>query len=547
MSTVTAFAARRTLLGLEIELSVDSRRGPLEARPFVDDIFSCTAGTISDLLAHLRRRRSDLWARLESGQPVKVFVPAGDPIPIRVTTNDPSRAYFNFGELSRWLFLKNALDYPFKAHQRRGVDWLQRQHAGILADDMGLGKTLQAVAALERLQCSARIAKALVLCPKSLIGVWEAEISLWAPRLCTVALYSSVSERVWESLVAQSQVVIANYESIRQRRPRAGAFDLVIYDEIHKLKNPASLNYSAAYALQPRIAWGLTGTPLENESKDLVAILHLLDRKRVGMSDRNLPAMSLRSLAGRYTLRRDKSVIADELPEILERIEPITLSAEQKTTYRQTLEQSAHTTLGAWIATFNRLRDICDLDPSTGRSSKIDRAIVILKSVRALGQKAVVFSWRIEPLRVLQARLTETVDSGEAALLTGRTRSTDRSRLVRSFQTGEHPSILLCSMRAAGEGLTLTAANHVIFLNEWWNPSVNAQARDRVNRIGQSRDVFVHRLRTTGTVESRLEEILQAKSGLFEQIVNRLSRQGRSSSEAVPEPLQRWLAFEEPS
>jgi len=448
------------------------------------------------------------------------------------------------GELVRWRFIRHFPLYPLKAHQEKGVNWLRDHQSAILADDMGLGKTLQAIAAFEQKHRAGEVENVLIVCPKSLIGVWEAEISLWAPRLCTVALHASLREENWAVLARQCQVAITNYEAIRSSRPAPRAFDVLILDEVHRLKNSKSLNYSACYKLEPRITWALSGTPLENKPSDLTAILHLLDRKRISLSDERLPLSSLRSVASHYMLRRDKNAIASELPQVLEKLDILPLTPPQREKYDETLRAGRlDTTVGGWISTFNRLRDLCDYEPNIGASSKIDRALVILNSVLCLGEKAVVFSWRIEPLRLLGARIAERWDENTAEIITGQTSSTERTRSVSSFQTESQPCILLCSMRATAEGLTLTAANHVIFLNEWWNPAVNAQARDRVNRIGQTKDVFVYRLRTSGTVETQLAKILEAKSELFDEIVNRLTQRD-AEEELSPEEISLLLDSE---
>ena len=533
----------RSPIGLTIKLcsSGTNKQQSSPPRSFLDETFRCAASDVDGLLEYLKFRRSDVMARLNLGQMVSLFVPQGDPPIIRVTRADSRAAYFTLGELVRWRFVRNFPLYPLKLHQKKGVDWLRDRQSGILADDMGLGKTLQAIAAFEIKHREGEVENALIVCPKSLIGVWEAEISLWAPRLCTVALHSSVSARAWAVLPSQCQVAITNYEAIRSNGPAPGTFDVLILDEVHKLKNSKSLNYSACYDLQPKVIWGLSGTPLENRPSDLTAILHLLDRKRIALSDERLPLASLRSVAAGHMLRRDKQAIAAELPQVLEKLDLVPLAPPQREKYEEILRNGrSYGTVGGWISTFNRLRDVCDYDPSTGASSKIERALVILDSILRLGEKAVVFSWRLEPLRLLRTRIAKQWDDKTASMITGQTSSTGRSRIVSSFQTMDQPRILLCSMRATAEGLTLTAANHVVFLNEWWNPAVNAQARDRVNRIGQTKDVFVYRLRTSGTVETQLADILEAKSELFDEIVNRLTKR-HAVNELIPEELGRFL------
>lgn len=545
MSAVSQSISRSTI-GLTIDLWSSVTRKPDRAAPpsFIDETFRCASIDVDRLLEYLKVRRGDIISRLDVDKRVSIFVPQGDPPVIRVTRGESRTAYFTLGELVRWRFLRHFPSYPLKVHQETGVDWLRDNHSAILADDMGLGKTLQAIAAFEQKHRAGEVENALVVCPKSLIGVWEAEISLWAPRLCTVALHSSVPEKIWAVLPSQCQVAITNYEAIRSRGPAPGAFDVLILDEVHKLKNSKSLNYSACYDLRPKVTWGISGTPLENRPSDLTAILHMLDRKRISLSDERLPLPSLRSIASGYMLRRDKQAIAAELPQVLEKLDLVPLAPAQRDRYQEILRDGkSYATVGGWISTFNRLRDLCDYEPSTGTSSKIERALVILDSVLRLGEKAVVFSWRIEPLRLLGARIAELWDQNIAEMITGQTSSMGRSRIVSSFQTTDQPRVLLCSMRATAEGLTLTAANHVVFLNEWWNPAVNAQARDRVNRIGQTKDVFVYRLRTSGTVETQLADILEAKSDLFDEIVNRLTKR-HAVDEPIPDELGRFLEWE---
>lgn len=532
----------RTSLGLEITLSeCNLIAGLADAHETIysDDIFECTVTHISELIQYIRDNRKDILRQIISGETVTLLVPQVDPPIMRVSRGKTCVACFTLGELWRWRFLKQLPDFPFKPHQIVGTEWLSQRSAGVLADDMGLGKTLQAIAALEGMQRTGRIKNILVVCPKSVIGVWEAEISIWAPRLCTVALYSGVTSKEWNIVCTQCQVAIINYEAIRRSRPEPGSFDLVIFDEIHKLKNPKSINYSIAYNLLPKFVWGLSGTPLENHAGDLAAILHLLDRKRVSLSDKHLPTPSLRSLASNYFLRRKKNVISKELPEVIEKTELIPLTIEQRRAYTNVTQDVRMVNLGEWIVKFNKLREICDYDPFSMQSSKINRVMVIVEAIRELGEKVLVFSYRIEPLRLLYDQLVSKYNSNSVAMITGQTNSALRSSTVQTFQSQTLPFVLLCSTRATAEGLTLTAANHIVFLNEWWNPAVNRQARDRVYRIGQTKPVYVYRLRSQGTVESRLDEILETKSALFNEIIGRLSTADISETSTIPVSFQR--------
>ena len=531
----------RTALGLAIHLFRSNTGINPAATEFTDETFNCSTQHLVSLVNYIIDNRPEVTRRIRRGDTVSLLAPQADPPIIKITRQSTHDGYFTLGELWRWRFLKHLPAYPFKPHQTVGAQWLRRRPVAVLADDMGLGKTLQAIAALEATQRAGDIRNALIVCPKSLIGVWEAELSLWAPRLCVVALHSRVEPREWRRIAVQCHVAIANYEAIRHSGPAGGSFDLVVFDEIQRLKNPKALSYRAAYALRPPFVWGLSGTPLENHAGDLAAILHLMDRRRVAQSDRHLPAPSFRALAARYMLRRAKTVLSDELPELIEKTELLPLSPEQRSAYDRTRRAQSIRSLGAWIACFNKLRDMCDYDPLTKKSSKIDRAAAIINAVKAIGEKIVVFSWRLEPLHLLRQVVSQQHGATAAALITGRTDSMARTGLVLSFQTEDAPFVLLCSTRATAEGLTLTAANHVLFINEWWNPAVNAQARDRVNRIGQRKNVYVYRLRCQGTVESRLDELLESKSALFANIVGRLAVADSSATGEVPAELAALL------
>ena len=515
-----------------------ARSGDSPPIVYSDETFECLESDLRDLLSYIRDNRADLWRRIQTGETVRLLAPLAYPPLIRIHDKSTRGAYFSLGELFRWRLLRLERSYPLKTHQTQGASWLKGRPAAILADDMGLGKTLQAIAAFEEMQHSGQIRNALVLCPKSLIGVWEAEIKLWAPRLCTVALHSSVDTREWRLLEKQCHVAITNYEAIRAHRPSSSTFDLVIFDEIHRLKNPSSQNYTAAYLLNPAFAWGLSGTPLENHAGDLTSVLHLLDRKRVSRRDSALSLPSLRSLAGHYILRRGRGVIFSELPIVVERTEFLPLLPEQRRSYDAIRGCSTSIkTVGAWIGLFNKLRSVCDYDPATKKSAKVDRAVVIIESVRALREKLVVFSWKIEPLRLLHKEVVRRYGLDATEMITGQIDSTIRSNIVARFQSAPSPFVLLCSIRATAEGLTLTAANHVLFFNEWWNPSVNAQARDRVNRIGQTRAVCVYRLRSQGTVESRIDALLTSKAALFDEVIARLADSDAANDDPPPSDL----------
>ncbi len=533
-SSLANHCIKRTSIGLKIDVSklLEKIRFKDDGLIYSDDFFSIEKGQYDFLIEWQK-------SRIRNNKSNVIFVPLANPQTIRLSKRKERINCFNLGELYRFRVLKYLPSYPFKPHQKTGVQWLQDRTSGILADDMGLGKTLQSIAALDNLLRKGSIKNALIVCPKSLLGVWESELELWAPHLCKVTVTNAIESEQWRAVSKQTHIAITNYETVRNTRPDARVFDLALFDEIHKLKNHRSLNFTSLINLKPRVVWGLSGTPLENTASELVTILHLLDQNHISLSDAKLGVVSIRRLASKYILRRDKQTLKDELPDIFEKIEYVPLTHNQKLAYNKLLARGSKARLKEWIATFTQLRKICDYDPISCDSSKVDRVLEIIKAILNIHEKVVVFSYLVSPLEILERRLRaifkeSASSSSMLAKLDGSSTSEERSATIKLFQDCEQPQILLCTTRALAEGVTLTKANHVIFLNEWWNPSINAQARDRVHRIGQKKDVYVYKLRTVRTIESRLEEILEQKSLLFAEIVSRLSDSDKMRDTKTP-------------
>ena len=418
--------------------------------------------------------------------------------------------------------------YPF---QRIGVARLLRSRHLLFADDMGLGKTIQAAAAIRALIASGRIRCALVVAPATLVPNWIGELKKWTPEL-VVARGSparQVRNRDWGLLTDQCHVVVTNYEDIRGSIVSGNSplLDLLILDEAHRLKNWHSLTSRATRRIVAGITWALTGTPLERDSEDFANLLAFLDRDAFTGADAGLPHAVLRSRAARFVLRRQKTDVMKELPAVMRRHEHLAMHGNQAVAYRRALA-SQHNS--ASLADFNRLRTICDYDPDSGESGKIERIVEIVRQVHDAGEKAVVFSYLIEPLRLIRARLRAVAVGCE--LLVGSMDSAERETAIGRFKQGD-AVVLLASMRVASEGLTLVEANHVVFVNRWWNPSLNQQATDRAVRIGQQRTVFVYSFTVEGTIEEDLDRILESKEQLFEDLIGRLGRSRKKVTEVL--------------
>ena len=424
------------------------------------------------------------------------------------------------------LLFESAPEPSLRPFQDYGVRWLLERRARILADDMGLGKTAQALRALKELIEKGTVRSGIVVCPKSLLANWEAECKRWVPSLtvvCLVPVKDEASE-VWSAVLGRSHIVITSYEQLRLPPPAllAAQLELVIADEAHRLRRARSKLVKSFRLLNTQRMWALTGTPIERHEVDLATLMSLLEPTRFSARSGAVEFSELRALARPYLLRRLKHDVLNELPAVIDTKEIIELSDQQLRAYALIRSKPLAKDVGDVLQRFARLRSICDVDPDSESSSKLDRAVDILQAVRDAKEKAVVFSYLLRPLDVLARRLKREDPHLGAVTLTGELTTDERQKVLQRFKSDESIVALLCSSRVGGEGLTLTEANHVIFVNEWWNPSANAQARDRVVRLGQDRVVHVHRFRCKGTIEESLEQILRRKREAFANVVDAL-------------------------
>ena len=494
-------------------------------------------GTVADRLSRAAEWALGLDAQyrelIGSGRSPRVTVPMERRVTTgrvgRETSADYRKLQLGVGELVRPVLLdppELKELYPF---QREGVEWLSGRNGGILADDMGLGKTVQVIAAMRLLFNQAQLRSALVVCPKSLIATWERELVRWAPELGVAVITppAQIREDAWKAVAGRCHVLLTNYEQLRDPPEilKRTAPDLIVADEAHRLRNRSARITSGSFQLEPKRFWALTGTPLERDLEDLATLLSLVAPKVFAPTDAKLHPSSLRSRARPYVLRRRKQEVLEELPPVLDTTETLELTEAQERAYRTAVKQYRRTgENGEELALLTRLQTLCDLDPESRESCKVERVLYLLGRIREQREKAVVFSHRLEPLRALRIRIAENWGPEAAALLVGEMDSEERERTVTRFRGDEESLALLASTRIGGEGLTLVEANHVFLFNQWWNPSANDQARDRVVRIGQRRKVRVYRFCCRGTIEEALERILKSKRKLFDDAVERLAQ-----------------------
>ena len=481
------------------------------------------------------------------GQSARLEVkPPRSKLPIRPRTVDEAISLRpQIEELIAPILFDLAPQPSLRPFQEFGVRWLAERRVGILADDMGLGKTAQALRALGRLVEQGKISSTLVVCPKSLLANWEAECARWVPELTVARCVppKNESDAVWLAILGRSHIIITSYEQLRPLpKPLASAqIELVIADEAHKLRRSQAKLVKAFRLLNAKRTWALTGTPIERHEEDLATLLSLLEPTRFSVKSVAIESLGLRADARPYLLRRLKKDVLGELPDVIDTKELLELTPQQQLAYSSARSQPLPKDEGEVLHRLTLLRSICDVEPQSGASTKLDRIVEILQAVQEAGEKAVVFSYLLRPLDVLARRLVKEYPNLGAVTLKGELSTDERGRVLREFKSDKRIVALLCSSRVGGEGLTLTEANHVIFINEWWNPSANTQARDRVVRLGQEKIVHVHRFRCKETIEEALDHILKRKSEIFANVVDALANGAQLSKSHSTELLEEVL------
>ncbi|MEU3898603.1 DEAD/DEAH box helicase [Streptomyces sp. NPDC045251] len=445
------------------------------------------------------------------------------------------------------------LHATLRDYQRRGLDWLVRMTSSglgcCLADDMGLGKTITLIALhLHRQTDASAAGPTLVVCPTSLMGNWQREIERFAPGTPVRRFHGT--RRDLEDLV-DGEFVLTTYGTMRLDTGRLAAvpWGLVVADEAQHVKNPYSETARQLRSIGARARVALTGTPVENNLSELWAVLDwatpgLLGRlgtfrrhyaQAVEGGQDPAAAKRLARLVRPFLLRRRKSDpgIAPELPPKTETDHPVSLTTEQAGLYEAVVREALAEIAGAdsmarrgmIVKLLTGLKQICNHPAQflkeerpriTGRSGKLELLDELLGTILAEGASVLVFTQYVQMARLLEQHLAAR---GVASLfLHGGTSVTARESMVRGFQDGEVPVFLL-SLKAAGTGLNLTRAEHVVHYDRWWNPAVEAQATDRAYRIGQTRPVQVHRLVAEGTVEDRIAALLHRKRELADAVL----------------------------
>ena len=447
-----------------------------------------------------------------------------------------------------------------RPYQLRGYAWLsflQRWGLGAcLADDMGLGKTIQTLSLVLSDRETGATEPFLLVCPTTVIGNWQREAARFAPGL-KVTVHHGVTRAKGKSFsagVSGQDLVLISYGLLHRDLDALAKVTWrgVVLDEAQNIKNPVTKQAQAARSLPASLRIALTGTPVENSVADLWSVMEFLNpgllgsqaefRRRfiIPIQSRRDPdaTQRLKQLTGPFILRRlktDRSIIND-LPEKNEMKVYTPLTKEQASLYGAVTEDALAALQeaegiqrkGMVLATLMKLKQVCnhpaqfmgDNSDLAGRSGKLARLCEMLEEVLAEGDRALVFTQFYEMGEILRRHLQETFGR-EVLFLHGSVSRKERDRMVERFQAEgkQAPSIFILSLKAGGTGLNLTAASHVFHFDRWWNPAVEDQATDRAFRIGQKRNVQVHKFVCIGTLEEKIDDMIERKKELAGSIV----------------------------
>lgn len=445
-----------------------------------------------------------------------------------------------------------------RPYQVRGYSWLQFLSqwglGACLADDMGLGKTIQTLALIQEGWQGKEKLPVLLICPTSVVGNWHKEAARFTPDL-PVLVHHGIGRTkgpAFKKEAGKHAIVLSTYALLHRdfevlKKVRWGG---IVLDEAQNIKNPETKQAKTARVIPAGWRIALTGTPVENNVGDLWSIMEFLNPGHLGTQTgfkekffvpiqalRDAEAASnLKTLTQPFILRRlktDKSIIAD-LPEKMEMKVFCTLTKEQASLYAAVVEEMTRALEGAEgmsrrgiiLATLSKLKQVCnhpaqflqDNSAIPGRSGKLSRLSEMLEEIVSVNDRALIFSQFTQMGEILKRHLEETFGE-EVLFLHGGVSIKSRDIFVERFQNPQGPRLFVLSLKAGGTGLNLTAANHVFHFDRWWNPAVENQATDRAFRIGQTRKVQVHKFLCAGTLEEKIDQMIESKKEVAETVV----------------------------
>ncbi len=419
-------------------------------------------------------------------------------------------------------------------YQWAGIKFLVDHDGALLGDDMGTGKTVQSILAMRLLFQRGQIKSALIVCPLSVLRNWDREAEKWARDLLLTVVRGAKEVRTtcWRT---PTHIWLTTYDTLRQdietlQQIDRGRFDLVILDEAQRIKNPGTGITQAVRSIRGGIRWGLTGTPIENKLDELVSIFRYL-KPEIVKREWETPAEAKAAIKDHF-LRRRKADVLKDLPQKHEMPVYLRMSEAQMQSYGrmeservlQLHRQGTAITAGNILTLITELKKICNRDPATGESVKLEWLKESLEDISAGGDKVLVFTQYREARFGGSDWLTDEL--ADYGTINYSSASTDRQRdaVLTSFRTDPTKVVFVGNPRTAGVGVNeLVVANYVVHFDHWWNPAIANQATDRAHRPKQTKTVFVYHLWVEDTIEEMIQKKLEEKQLLYDVVIDSLS------------------------
>lgn len=450
--------------------------------------------------------------------------------------------------------LPNSFLATLRPYQENGYAWLNYMNelgfGACLADDMGLGKTVQVLAYLEQMRKSKEDSHCLLVVPASLLGNWEKETGKFAPEMDYQILHGKTSEKLGIDYSKRDVfLTITTYGMVsRIQELKETVWDCVILDEAQAIKNPLTKQTKEIKKLQTSMRIAMTGTPIENDLINLWSLFDFLNKGLMGtskefreyckgLSEHPEGYGKLKLMISPFMLRRlktDKTIIAD-LPQKIETLDYVTLSKKQVVLYRKIVSDMEEKLMeseegiqrkGIVLSTIMKLKQVCNhpdqyLGQQTyteNESGKFAMLKEICETIYEKRERVLIFT-QFKEITEYLAEYLEGIFHTKGYVLHGGTPVKERSKIVEAFQGEKYVPFLVLSVKAGGTGLNLTKANHVIHFDRWWNPAVENQATDRAFRIGQQKNVIVHKLVCRNTIEEKIDQIISGKVQLANDVI----------------------------
>ena len=458
---------------------------------------------------------------------------AANRLPTRFTRMQPpadlvkleDRLYYLLQPPLESLLQGGALKFPFEPfkYQFEGIAFLYPRAHAVLADEMGLGKTMQAVTTVRLLLHANEARRILLVCPKPLVSNWQREFQLWAPEIPLTVVAGNQQRRTFLWQQPEAVVTIANYELLIRDEELVTdinqQYDLVVLDESQRIKNTSSSTSQVIRKIHRRRSWALTGTPIENSPDDLVGIFEFVSP---GFLKQGMKPRAMSKAVRDHVLRRTKDRVLTDLPPKMFRDAEVELTSEQRSTYQSAEEEGViklagmgqELTIQHVFELVLRLKQICNFDPVTGASAKMERLQADIEECANSGRKAIVFSQWVKTLEQIKHHLRRF----NPVEYHGKLPSKKRESVIEDFKQSKSSSVILMSYGAGSVGLNLQFCGYVFLFDRWWNPAVEDQAINRAHRIGASGPVTVTRFLAQNTIEQRINQILEQKRELFDTI-----------------------------